>query len=501
MAAYITIRLGVAPPGLSGVAAMNLKLVLKVLGRVELVVAASMVLPLACALIYREDPTPFLFSMGLILCISLPLSFLRTDSSFFLREGFATVGLIWLFTGIAGGLPFFFDGGGGFNTFWDCIFEASSGFTTTGATILTDIESLPHGILLWRAFTHWLGGMGILVLATALLPSMGVRSHYLAQAESPGPVFSKLVPKQSQTSKILYSIYCAMTAVEVVLLKLAGMPLYDALVHAFSTAGTGGFSNRAASVGAYDSAVIDLIIGVFCLLFSINFSLYFLVLQRRIWDVLKSDELRFFLLVVALATVAIAVDVLPIYGNILRSLRYSFFQVASIISTTGFATADFVLWPHLAQFILIMLMFCGACAGSTGGGIKCSRMLILLRAIRREIHQIAHPRSVEVVRLEGKVVDEKTLHSVLAFIGCYMLILLGTALIVSLDDVSFAVSFSAALTCLSNVGPGLQEIGPVGSFAAFSPLSKVVLSICMIAGRLEIFPILILFSRRTWSRS
>ena len=452
---------------------MNWKLVFKVLGRVELVVMAAMTLPLACALLYREDPTPFLYSMGIIACISLPLSFLPTkSSSFFLREGFATVGLIWLFTGVVGGLPFFFDGGGGFNTIWDCIFEASSGFTTTGATILTDIESLPQGILLWRAFTHWLGGMGILVLATALLPSMGIRSHYLAQAESPGPVFSKLVPKQSQTSKILYSIYCVMTAVEVVLLKLAGMPLYDALVHAFSTAGTGGFSNRAASVGAYDSVVIDVIIGVFCLLFSINFALYFLILQKRVWEALKSDELRFFLIVVALATAAIAVDIFPLYGSVLQSLRYSFFQVASIISTTGFATADYVLWPHLSQFILILLMFCGACAGSTGGGIKCSRVLILLRTIRREIHQIAHPRSVEVVRL-----------------------------VVSLDDVSCAVSFAAALTCLSNVGPGLQEIGPVGSFAEFSSLSKVVLSVTMIAGRLEIFPILVLFSRRTWSRS
>lgn len=369
---------------------MNIKLVLKVLGRVELVVAASMALPLACALLYGEDIAPFLWSIAIILCVSLPLSFLPTHSSFSCGRALP----LWASSGCLPawpGAPFFFNGGGGFNTIWDCIFEASSGFTTTGATILTDIESLPKGILLWRAFTHWLGGMGILVLATALLPSMGVRSHYLAQAESPGPVFSKLVPKQSQTSKILYSIYCVMTAVEVALLKLAGMPFYDALVHAFSTAGTGGFSNRAASVGAYDSAVIDLIIGVFCLLFSINFALYFLVLQRRIWEALKSDELRFFLVVVALATVAIAVDILPQYGSILQSLRYSFFQVASIISTTGFATADYVLWPQTSQYILILLMFCGACAGSTGGGVKCSRMLILLRTIRREIHQIAHP--------------------------------------------------------------------------------------------------------------
>ena len=495
-------RAALGPPALSGACDMNIKLVLKVLGRVELVVAAAMTLPLVCALIYGEDPTPFLLSMGIIACVSLPLSFLPTKStSFFLREGFVTVGLIWLFTGVVGGLPFWFDGGGGFNTIWDCIFEASSGFTTTGATILTDIESLPQGILLWRAFTHWLGGMGILILAMALLPSMGVRSHYLAQAESPGPVFSKLVPKQSQSAKILYSIYCVMTAAEVALLKLAGMPFYDALVHSFSTAGTGGFSNRAASVGAYDSALIDFIIGIFCLLFSVNFALYFLVLQKRIWEALRSDELRFFLVVVALATAGIAVNIFPRYGSVFQSIRYSFFQVASIISTTGFATADFVLWPQLSQFILILLMFCGACAGSTGGGVKCSRMLVLLRAIRRDIHQIVHPRSVEVVRLEGKVVDEATLRSILGFVGCYVLVLFGAGLVVSMDDVTFDVSFSAALTCLSNVGPGLAELGPSGSFAQLSALSKAVLSVTMIAGRLELYPILILFSRRTWSRS
>ena len=262
--------------------------------------------------------------------------------------------------------------------------------------------------------------------------------------------------------------------------------------------------NAFAAVGAAGTVswmVIDVIIGVFCLLFSVNFALYFLVLQKRVWEALKSGELRFFLIVVALATVGIAVDILPQYGSILQSLRYSFFQVASIISTTGFATADYVLWPHLSQYILILLMFCGACAGSTGGGVKCSRMLVLLRTIRREIHQIVHPRSVEVVRLEGKVVDEDTLRTILAFVGCYVLVLLGAGLVVSLDDVSFDVSFSAALTCLSNVGPGLAEIGPVGSFANFSPLSKMVLSVTMIAGRLELFPILILFSPRTWSRS
>lgn len=325
-------------------------------------------------------------------------------------------------------------------------------------------------------------------------------SHYLTQAESPGPVFSKLVPKQSQTSKILYTIYFAMTSLEVVLLKLAGMPLYDAFIHAFSTAGTGGFSNRNASVGAYGSPVIDMIIAVFALLFSVNFSVYFLVLHRRLKEALKSDELRFFLGVVAAATVVITLDLLPIYQNTLESLRYAFFQVASIISTTGFATADYVLWPQLSRLVLVLLMFCGACAGSTGGGIKCSRVLMLLRAIRREIHQIAHPRSVEVVKLDGKVAEESTVHSVLVFVGCYGLILLGAALVVSLDKMPFDVSFSAALTCLSNVGPGLAAIGPTGNFSGFSDLSKLALSLCMIVGRLEIFPILVMFSARTWRR-
>ena len=448
---------------------MNIKLVLRLVGRVMAAESFALFFPMAVALLYRESPVSFLLSILIILAISLPLASMRTEKHFFLREGFVSVGLIWLVTGVVGGLPFYFSGY--FESFVDCIFETCSGFTTTGATILVDIEALPRGILFWRSFTHWLGGMGVLVLATAILPSLGVPSHYLTQAESPGPVFSKLVPKQSQTSKILYTIYFAMTSLEVVLLKLAGMPLYDAFIHAFSTAGTGGFSNRNASVGAYGSPVIDMIIAVFALLFSVNFSVYFLVLHRRLKEALKSDELRFFLGVVAAATVVITLDLLPIYQNTLESLRYAFFQVASIISTTGFATADYVLWPQLSRLVLVLLMFCGA-----------------------------YPRSVEVVKLDGKVAEESTVHSVLVFVGCYGLILLGAALVVSLDKMPFDVSFSAALTCLSNVGPGLAAIGPTGNFSGFSDLSKLALSLCMIVGRLEIFPILVMFSARTWRR-
>ena len=478
---------------------MNIKLVLKLVGRVLLVEAAALVVPLAVALLYREPLLPFLLTIALVALCGLGLSALPARQQFFSREGFCAVGLIWLLTGVVGALPFWFSGY--FPSFVDCLFESCSGFTTTGATILTDIEALPQGILFWRAFTHWMGGMGVLVLATAIVPKLGIRSHYLTQAETPGPVFSKLVPKQSQTSKILYGMYCALTGLEVVCLKLAGMPLYDALIHSFSTAGTGGFSNRNASVGAYGSVAIEMIITVFILLFSVNFALYFLLLTRRWRDVLDSDELRFFLAVVFGATAVLTLSNLGVYASVWESLRYTVFQVASIISTTGFGTTDFVLWPQFSQLILILLMFCGACAGSTGGGMKCSRILLLLRSIRREIHRITHPRSVEVVKLDGKLVSEATLHSLLVFLGSYVMVIFAAALVISLDGQSFAVSFSAALTCVSNVGPGLEVIGPTGNFAFFSPLSKLVMSLCMIVGRLEIFPILVLFSPSSWRRN
>ncbi|MEY8402563.1 TrkH family potassium uptake protein [Oscillospiraceae bacterium 44-34] len=478
---------------------MNVKLVLKLVGRVLLIEAAALTVPLGVALICRESPLPFLLSIAIVAACALPLSALPAETRFFTREGFVAVGLIWVFTGLVGALPFLFSGY--FATPMDAVFESCSGFTTTGSTILTDIEALPKGILFWRAFTHWMGGMGVLVLATAIVPKLGIRSHYLTQAETPGPVFSKLVPKQSQTSKILYTMYFVLTALEALCLKLAGMPLYDALIHSFSTAGTGGFSNRNASVGAYGSVAVEMIITVFMLLFSVNFAIYFLLLTRKWREALASDELRFFFLVVAGATGVITLANLRIYSSVWESLRYTVFQVASIISTTGFGTCDFVLWPQFSQLIIILIMFCGACAGSTGGGMKCSRVLLLLRAIRREVHRITHPRCVEVVKLDGKLVSEATLHSLLVFLGAYVTTIFSAALIISLDGCPFAVSFSAALTCVSNVGPGLEAIGPSGSFAAFSSLSKGVMSLCMIIGRLEIFPILVLLSPSTWRRT
>ena len=440
---------------------------------------------------------PFVYSIAVMVCLCLPLALLPAQPGFFQREGFATVGLIWIATCLFGSLPFWFSGC--FASFVDCLFEASSGFTTTGATILPDIEILPRGIQFWRCFTHWLGGMGVLVLATAVFPSLGVRSQYLTRAETPGPMVVKLVPKQAKTSKILYGIYCVMTLVVVVLLWGAGLPLYDAVVHAFSIAGTGGFSSKNASFAAYPLPGVDLIVSVFTLLFSLNFGVFYLALRRRFREIWKNEELHFFLLVVALATVLIAWDLTPVYHQgVLESLRYAFFHVTSVISTSGFFTEDYALWPHFSQMILVLLMFCGSCSSSTGGGIKCARVLILLRALRREVRRIAHPRCVEVIKMDGRVIESSTVRGTLVFLGCYVLILLGAGLIISLDGCSFSVSFSSALSSLSNVGPGLELVGPTGNFSLLSPLSKITMSLCMVVGRLEIFPILVLFSRAVW---
>lgn len=478
---------------------MNFKVVLKIVGRVITMEAFVMLIPTFVAALYGEDITPFLMSIILVLFLGVILSSMNATKEFFIREGFFTVGLIWLATGFIGALPFYYSGY--FPSFIDCIFESCSGFTTTGATILTEIESLPKGILFWRSLTHWLGGMGVLVLATALIPTIGIRTKYLTQAESPGPVFSKLVPKQAQTSKILYAIYCFLTVAEAICLRIAGMPWYDSFIHAFGTAGTGGFSNMNASVGAYDSFAIDMVISVFILLFSINFAMYFLLMTRKFKEIFKSDELRFFLAIVAIATFIVTININHIYPDLKEAFRYAFFQVCSIISTTGFATADWLYWPQICQMIFILLMFCGACAGSTGGGMKCSRILVVFRVIRREIHHIIHPRAVQVVKLDGKVVEEKTIHSILTFIGAYFIIIMAGAVVVSLDGFGFSECFTVSLTCVSNIGPGLGVFGPAGNFSTLSGFSKGFLSFCMIIGRLEIFPILVLLSPSSWHRS
>ncbi len=479
---------------------MNFSLVFKILGRTLLLEGFALLLPTGVALLYGEDIRPFLYTILILLVVGGLLSLLRASRQFFAREGFFTVALTWVMFGVFGALPFWFSGQ--FGSYIDCLFETISGFTTTGASVLTAVEGLPMGLLFWRSFTHWLGGMGVLVLTAALLPSLGVEGTYLIQAESPGPVPSKLVPRSSTSSKILYGIYLAMTVVETLLLRLVGLPWFDAVVNSFGTAGTGGLSVRNLSIGAYNNPAAEVIITIFMLLFSVNFTIYFLLLSRKWRQALASDELRFFLLIVAGSIVLITLNIVPQYGGFTwESLRHAAFQVASIISTTGYATANFDLWPEFSRFLIFVLMLVGACAGSTGGGMKCSRVLVLFKSIRREIRQIIHPRSVNLVRLDGQTLEEGTVRSICVFCGAYVMVTLMASLIVGLDNFTFGTTITAVVSCVSNIGPGLEMVGPMGNFSAFSDLSKLVLSLCMVIGRLEIFPILVLFSKNAWKRS
>ena len=478
---------------------MNFKLVFRIVGFSLLIEAAALVLPLLVSMIYGEDIGPFILTIAILLVVGCAAIFLfKSSKDFFAREGFFTVGLIWVLFSAFGALPFRFSGL--FGNYANCFFECVSGFTTTGSTILRAVEGLPYGLLFWRSFTHWLGGMGVLVLTAALLPSLGISSNHLIRAESPGPVKSKLVPRASQSSKILYTIYLALTVIETVILRIAGMPWFDSIVHAFGTAGTGGFGIKNNSIAFYQSSAIEIIITVFMLLFSINFAVYFLLLTRKFKQVLRSDELRFFLIVVAVSIVLISINIAPEFTRTGDAVRAAAFQVASIISTSGFSTADFNLWPEFSKMLLVILMFIGACAGSTGGGMKCSRILILIRSAAREIRSIVHPRSVSVVRLDGEPLPDSTVRTTQSYFIIYLFLLFCAALVVGLDNFSFGTTLTACITCICNVGPGLEAVGPMGNFADFSNLSKVVLSFCMILGRLEMFPILVLFSRKAWKK-
>ena len=478
---------------------MNYKLMLRTLGRTLQLEALCLLLPLTVALIYREDPRPFFYTILIVGILGSLLVRLRARPDFYSREGFAVVGLIWLVLSLFGALPFWFSGE--FASFADCFFESVSGFTTTGASILTAVEPLPRGILFWRSFSSWIGGMGVLIFTLAFLPKVGGRTQVLVQAEATGPVSNKLVPKTALSARILYLIYIVLTVAEIIALCIAGLPLYDSVVTTFATVCTGGFSVMNTSIAAYGLPACEIIITIFMILCSLNFAVFFLVITGRIRQALGSDELRFFLIAVAVAIGLIFVNILPLYESSGRAFLDSCFQVASIVSTTGFATADYTLWPTFSQFILVLLMFLGGCAGSTAGGLKCSRVLLMARCVHRSLRRLSHPRAVKVVKLDGKSMDEDTLNTVLVFFTCFFLLLGAACLIVSLDGFSVTTSCTAALACLSNIGPGLEVVGPMGNFSDFSALSKVVLSLAMLIGRLEIFPILILLQPATWRRN
>lgn len=475
-------------------------MILFLLGRMLGVEGIVLLLPAVVCLLYGEKHALAFVGTSAVLCLIYILFGRKRPHArrIYGKEGFVVVGVAWILWSLFGAVPFYISGD--IPNFLDAFFETVSGFTTTGSTILTDIESLSKGISFWRSLTHWIGGMGVLVFVMMVTSLEDDQSMYLMRAEVPGPEADKLVPKARSTAKILYSMYFILTAAEVILLMFGGMSLYDALIHSFSTAGTGGFSNRNASVGYYDSPYIDGVITVFMILFGINFNLYFLLRLKKWGSVLKNEELRAYLGIIAASVLVITVNISGMYHGFLTGFRYASFQVASIITTTGFCTANFELWPELSKTILLALMVVGACAGSTGGGIKVSRFLILLKSVHKEIKQILHPKAYSIVRVNGKRVSRDTLRGVNIYFISYVFVLIVSVLIVSADNRDFATTFSGVLTTLNNVGPGIAQVGPIENFSAFSPVSKIVFCLDMLVGRLEIVPFLLLFAPDLWRR-
>ena len=481
---------------------MNRRMIAYMVGRILQIEGVLLLLPLLTSLLYTEwqGALSFLATAAIAAGVGTLLTFLigkKRDRTIFAREGFIIVAFAWVLMSAVGSLPFVFSRE--IPSFVDAFFETVSGFTTTGASILTDVESMSHGLLLWRSFTHWVGGMGVLVFIMAIFPSESGRSIHIMRAEMPGPIVGKLVPKIRDTAKILYIIYIGMTALLTILLLCGGMNLFESLLHAFGTAGTGGFGIKADSIGGY-SPYLQWVITIFMLLFGINFNLYYLILIGRARAVLKSSELWCYLTIVALSVVAVTVNISHLYGSASESFRLASFQVSSIITTTGYSTADFNLWPSFSKTILVVLMFIGGCAGSTAGGLKLSRIMLLFKSIRRDVKRMLHPRSVAVVKLEGKTVDESTIQGCTVYFAVYSAFFFFLLLLLSLEAFDFESTFTAVIACFNNIGPGLGAVGPSANFSAFSPFGKLLLSAAMLLGRLEIFPLLVAFSPATWTK-
>lgn len=477
---------------------MNKKMIVFTLGKMLMVEALFMLMPLLVALLNHEETgiaygLVFIgtFLMGTLLSRKAP-----SNRTIYAKEGFFIVGVSWLLLSVFGALPFVISGE--ISSFVDAFFETVSGFTTTGASILSNVDGLSHASLFWRSFTHWVGGMGVLVFTVAFIPLASGRTLHILKAEMPGHIVGKLVSKVRVSARILYVIYGILTVIEIILLLLGGMPLFDSILNSFATAGTGGFSMTNAGISLYNSPYLEGVITVFMILFGINFNLIYFFLLGKILTVLKSEELRGYLVIIVLATLGVTVNIAPMYHSYLKAFRYAVFQVASIITTTGFATADYNLWPMFSQTILLLLMFVGACSGSTGGGIKISRILILFKSAVKEVKRLLHSRSVVTVNYEGNAVTPKTMNTIHAFLILYTVVFVAGLLIISLENLDFHTTFSSVATCINNVGPGFNLVGPTENFGFLSDLSKISLSFIMLIGRLEIFPIFILFSKSFW---
>ncbi len=478
---------------------MNRKMIFYILSWVLKIEAILMILPIIAAIIYKEHEIMyFLISAGSCALCGFLISPRRPkDVRLYTREGFVSVALSWVLLSFFGCLPFYISGQ--IPHLIDALFETVSGFTTTGASILSDVESLSRCMLLWRSFTHWIGGMGILVFVLAILPTSGAENIHIMRAESPGPSVGKLVPKVRSTAKILYCIYLVLTLVEFILLACGGMPVFDAICISFGTAGTGGFAVTNAGLGGY-TVYQQSIATIFMILFGVNFNVYFLFYARKPKDALKSEEARTYLLIILAATLLITWNVRGYFATLYESFHHSAFQVASIITTTGFATTDFDKWPSFSKAILVLLMFIGACAGSTGGGIKVSRIGILFKTAVKEMASMIHPNSVKIIKMEGKPVEHNVLRSINTYLVTFLVLFVASVLIVAFDRFDLETTFTAVAATFNNIGPGLSAVGPTRNFSEFTILSKCVLIFDMLAGRLELFPMILLFSPRTWRK-
>ncbi|MFR1832558.1 MAG: TrkH family potassium uptake protein [Lachnospiraceae bacterium] len=478
---------------------MNYGIIRTIVGWTLILEAALMAPSAVAALVYRESAV-WSFAATMVLCLLFGriLTWKKPASQvFFAREGFVSVALSWIALSIMGGLPFLFSGC--ITNPIDALFETVSGFTTTGASILPSVEELPKSILFWRSFTHWIGGMGVLVFLLTLLPMTGGFHMNIMKAESPGPSVSRLVPKVRSTAKILYGIYIGMTILEIVLLLIGRMPLFDALTLSFGTAGTGGFGIRNDSVASY-SVYHQVVITIFMILFGINFNAYFFILLGKAKQAFQIEEVKGYLLIIGAAILVITANIWHLYENVAVAFQQAAFQVASIITTTGYATTNFDLWPQVSRTILVMLMFVGACAGSTGGGIKVSRFLILVKTVRKELLQYAHPKSVKKIKMDGKSIEHEVVRSTNVFMITYVLIFAFSVLLLAFDNLDLVTNFTAVAATLNNIGPGLELVGPSANFSIFSNGGKLVLIFDMLAGRLELFPLLLLFTRDTWRK-
>ncbi len=480
---------------------MNRNMVFYLVGNIVKIEALLMLLPMFVSLYYRESAV-YAFAIAIMVAMvigfALTLIFKPKNTVIFAKEGFVVVALAWVVLSIIGSLPFYISQE--IPNFIDALFETVSGFTTTGASILPDVESMSKGLLFWRSFTHWVGGMGVLIFVMAIMPKVTDRSIHIIRAEVPGPIVGKLVPKARNTAVILYLIYVGITIIEVIFLLFGGMTLFESVVHAFGTAGTGGFGIKADSIAGY-SNYLQWVIAVFMLIFGINFNIYYIILLRKIKEAFKSAELWIYLSIIAIATALIAYDIFPRYQNISDSIRLSFFQVSSIITTTGYSTSNFDLWPSLSKGIIFVLTFIGGCAGSTAGGFKLSRVILMFKSIGSELKKMLHPRSVTCIKFEGKPVDKKTIDGLGIYLSIYAICLGLIFLFICHEPFGLDTNISAAVTCFNNVGPGFNVVGPMGSFAEYSGVSKIVLSFAMLLGRLEIFPMIFLFSPSAWMKS